>query len=72
MLSMTIRSVVILLVLLLILAIFVFAIILSDLLPEVYLISQEGYEARIPNSIGRNGRPYSISNLLKIMHPMSQ
>ena len=52
--------------------IYLAAIILSDLLPEVYLISQEGYEARIPNSIGRNGRPYSISNLLKIMHPMSQ
>ena len=37
--------------------IYLAAIILSDLLPEAgYLISQEGYEARIPNSIGRNGR----------------
>ena len=53
--------------------IYLAAIILSDLLPEAgYLISQEGYEARIPNSIGRNGRPYSINNLLKIMHPMSR
>ena len=37
--------------------IYLAAIILSDILPEaVYLISQEGYGARIPNSIGRNGR----------------
>ena len=52
--------------------IYLAAIILSSILPEeVYLISEEVYEARIPNFTGRNGRPYNISNLLKIMHPMS-
>ena len=52
--------------------IYLAVIILSDILPEaIYLISQEGYGARIPNSIGRNGISYIISNLLKIMHPMS-